>query len=55
MNGNYKNINVNFKKAHKDIYDWLRQYCNEKGYSLSHLIRELITELKRNEEAKNND
>lgn len=54
MKSNYKNININFKEAHKDLYDWIKQYANKKGYSLSHLIRELITELKNNEETEDN-
>ncbi len=55
MKSNYKNININFKEAHKEIYDWIKEYSNKRGYSLSHLIRELIIEFKKNVEAKDNE
>lgn len=54
MNNKFKVLSVNFKQQHKNLYKWLRAYCDKKGYSCSHLIRQLIKELKNKVEAGDN-
>lgn len=53
MNNKFKVLSVNFKQQHKDLYKWLRKYADKQGYSCSHLIRQLIKELKDKVEANN--
>ncbi len=46
MNNKFKVLSVNFKRQHKELYEWIRKYSDDQGCSCSDFIRKLIKEFK---------
>lgn len=55
MNNKFKVLTINFKTQHKPLYEWLKEYCNSEGLTLSHVVRELISQFKKDVEAKKDE
>ena len=45
----YTTLIINFKSQHKDLYDWLKDYCDKNGLSISQVVRDLIKKMKEGE------
>lgn len=50
-----KIVAINFRKEDEQLYEWIKKYCSENDNSFSRLIRSLLRQFKKGEEAKNNE
>ncbi len=48
-----KIVSVNFREDDEQLYKWIKKYCSKNDNSFSRLIRSLLRQFKKNEEAKN--
>ncbi|KKK65818.1 hypothetical protein LCGC14_2970290 [marine sediment metagenome] len=55
MDNKFKVLTINFKIQHKELYEWIKDHCNSKGITLSHLVRDLITKYKKDVEGGENE